>query len=125
MAQSKSELQRIEGSQPAMEPWLIPETHMSGFLFKISFTPNFIQSAGVPEHEYSICGPLSILIKLHSNVELTVIAWPIPDCGLSGATTTTSPILFITEINDLIPGADIPSSLVTKIKGFLYIIKFE
>ena len=41
-----------------------------------------------------------------------------PDWGLSGAITTTSPISFITEISALSPGAVIPSSLVTRIKGF-------
>jgi len=44
------------------------------------------------------------------------------DWGLSGATTTTSPISFITEIRVLIPGADIPSSFVTNIKGFFAIL---
>ena len=39
-------------------------------------------------------------------------------CGLSGATTTTSPISDITSINERIPGADIPSSFVTRISGF-------
>ena len=51
-----------------------------------------------------------------------VIACPIALCGLSGATTITSPILFITFINDLKPGAVIPSSLVIKIKGFFFIL---
>jgi hypothetical protein len=46
------------------------------------------------------------------------MACPMPLCGLSGATTTTSPILFITLIKVLIPGAVIPSSLVTRISGF-------
>ena len=40
-----------------------------------------------------------------------------PDWGLSGATTTTSPISFITEIKFLSPGALIPSSFVTNING--------
>ena len=37
-------------------------------------------------------------------------------------TTTTSPISFITDIKARIPGADIPSSLVTNIKGFFAIL---
>ena len=45
------------------------------------------------------------------------MACPIADWGLSGAITITSPISFITSIRDLIPGAVIPSSLVTKING--------
>ena len=49
------------------------------------------------------------------------MACPIPDCGLSGATTITSPISLITDIKVLIPGAFIPSSFVTKISGlFIY-----
>ncbi len=40
-------------------------------------------------------------------------------CGLSGATTTTVPMSFITEMSMRIPGAVMPSSLVTRIKGFL------
>jgi hypothetical protein len=43
-------------------------------------------------------------------------------CGLSGATTTTVPISAITAISARIPGAEIPSSLVTKIKGLLVFI---
>jgi hypothetical protein len=40
--------------------------------------------------------------------------------ALSGATTTTVPISDITAINALIPGAKIPSSLVTRIKGLVF-----
>ena len=43
------------------------------------------------------------------------------DCGESGATTTTSPISFIISINIRKPGAVIPSSLTTKISGFVFI----
>ena len=48
------------------------------------------------------------------------MACPMPDCGLSGATTMTSPISFKTLINDRKPGAVMPSSLVTRIKGFFH-----
>jgi hypothetical protein len=41
-------------------------------------------------------------------------------CGLSGATTTISPISDITSIKARIPGAAIPSSLVIKIKGLFF-----
>ena len=47
-----------------------------------------------------------------------VIACPIALCGLSGATTTTSPNSFITSIKARIPGATMLSSLVTSISGF-------
>ena len=49
------------------------------------------------------------------------IACPIPDCGLSGATTITLPKCFTAAIRFLIPGAVIPSSLVTNIT-FSYVI---
>ena len=45
------------------------------------------------------------------------MACPIPDCGPSGATTTTSPISRTTSINARIPGAEIPSSFDTNING--------
>ncbi|MNS73097.1 hypothetical protein D3C72_1065270 [compost metagenome] len=102
----------------------MPETQRSGFLFKTSFTANFTQSTGVPEHEYSISTSFPTVILLRYKVLLMVMAWPVADWGLSGATTTTSPISFITLIKVRIPGAEIPSSLVTKIKGFFPILKF-
>jgi methyl-accepting chemotaxis protein len=61
----------------------------------------------------------SMLGDSMGKVELIVMACPMALCGLSGATTTTSPIVCITEIKVLIPGAVIPSSLVTKIRGRL------
>jgi hypothetical protein len=54
------------------------------------------------------------------------MAWPIPDCGLFGATTTTSPISLITSISVLIPKEVIPSSLETNINGlFMQFLGFE
>ena len=52
---------------------------------------------------------------------LMVTACPIALCGLSGATTTTSPRCFMASTKLRIPGAVIPSSLLTSIKGFLSI----
>ena len=49
-----------------------------------------------------------------------VIECPVAHWGLSGATTTTVPISDITAIKALIPGAEIPSSLVTKIRGLSF-----
>lgn len=46
-----------------------------------------------------------------------------PDCGLLGATMTTSPNWEADFANETKPGANIPSSLVTKI-NFLVFIKF-
>jgi hypothetical protein len=43
-----------------------------------------------------------------------------PLWGLSGATTKTSPISAITAIKAQSPGAETPSSFVTKIKGLMY-----
>jgi hypothetical protein len=51
-----------------------------------------------------------------------VMACPIADCGESGATTKTSPISFMISIKVRRPGAVIPSSLVTRIKGFVFIV---
>ena len=78
---------------------------------------NFTQSAGVPEQLYSVISESFGVILDECNVEFIVIACPIPDCGLSGATTTISPMSFIIDIKVLIPGAFMPSSFVTKISG--------
>ena len=51
------------------------------------------------------------------------MACPIPDCGPSGATTTTSPISLTTSISARIPGAEIPSSLETNIKKLKKLIE--
>jgi hypothetical protein len=45
-------------------------------------------------------------------------------CGVSGATTTISPISDITAIKVLSPGAEIPSSFVIKIKGLAFFIGY-
>jgi hypothetical protein len=48
-----------------------------------------------------------------------------PDCGLSGATTTTLPNSRAIFISALMPGASTPSSFVTKIIGFFIdIVKY-
>jgi len=44
-------------------------------------------------------------------------------CSVSGATTYTSPIDFNVFDNILIPGEDIPSSLVTSIVAFYSLTK--
>lgn len=51
-----------------------------------------------------------------------VMACPILDCGASGATTITFLSFCISSNSILIPGAVIPSSLTTKIIGFLFAI---
>src|SRR5690606_25731842 len=101
-------------------PWLIPDTHKSGFLpLKILFTASLTQSTGVPEHLYISTPSYNSILSKRSGLPM-VIACPIPDCGLSGATTTTSPSCCISSSNTLIPGAVIPSSLTTKIVGFFF-----
>src|SRR3982751_599310 len=45
------------------------------------------------------------------------MAWPMPDCGLSGATTTHFPKSFTASTRFIIPGAMIPSSLVIRMTG--------
>src|SRR5678815_937323 len=47
-----------------------------------------------------------------------VIACPMPDCGLSGATTTIFPRSFTASTRFMMPGAVIPSSFVISITGF-------
>jgi hypothetical protein len=58
------------------------------------------------------------------SVLLVVMACPMPLCGLSGATTITFPISAATEINVRMPGAFMPSSLVTKIVGLEVILEY-
>src|SRR3990172_9133197 len=53
-----------------------------------------------------------------------VMACPMADCGLSGATTTTSPNFFMTSTKAASPGALIPSSLVTSIMGLFKLFYF-
>jgi len=49
-----------------------------------------------------------------------VTACPMPDCGLSGATTTTSPKGKTASVNASIPLEYTPSSLVTRMRGRLF-----
>ena len=46
-----------------------------------------------------------------------VIACPMALCGLSGATTITRPNAIISSAKVRIPGAKMPSSLVTRMRG--------
>jgi hypothetical protein len=46
-----------------------------------------------------------------------VMACPMALCGLSGATTMTSPRVFMHSIRCEIPGEVIPSSLLIRIRG--------
>ncbi len=95
----------------------MPETQRSGFRFRISCTAIFTQSTGVPEQLYSMIASVSFEILFRCSVLLMVMACPIALCGLSGATTITSPISDITSIKALIPGAETPSSFVISING--------
>ena len=97
----------------------MPDTHKSGFIARISFTPNFTQSTGVPEQWYSVTAAPAAEVLCTYKVLFIVMACPMALCGLSGATTTTSPISLITAISARIPGAVMPSSLVTSISGFV------
>src|SRR5690606_36503338 len=98
----------------------MPLTQISGFRSKITRRANFTQSAGVPLQLYSLGAPSlwSTTTFLENKVLSTVMACPMPDWGLSGATTTTSPSSFMVRIRALRPGAVIPSSLVTNMSGF-------
>lgn len=104
------------------KPWLIPETHKSGFLpLKTLFTANFTQSTGVPEHLYISIGGYKSTLSKRNGLPM-VMACPMPDCGPSGATTVTWPISLITSISAFMPIAVIPSSLTTKIEGLVFIL---
>src|SRR6186997_1746887 len=59
---------------------------------------------------------------VNRNGDPIVIAWPMPDCGLSGATTIIFPRSFTASTRFLIPGADTPSSLVIRITGFSFFL---
>src|SRR6202008_4570230 len=50
-----------------------------------------------------------------------VIACPIPDWGLSGATTTILPRSFTASTRFIMPGAVMPSSFVIRITGFCFL----
>ena len=75
-----------------------------------------MQSTGVPEQLNAFI-PEKKLILLHFKGLFTVMACPIPDCGLSGAIIIISPISFIEFNKEDNPLARYPSSLVNKIKG--------
>jgi len=53
------------------------------------------------------------------NISLIVTACPIPDCGLSGATTWISPRSKTASARELMPFEEIPSSLVINMSGSL------
>ena len=97
-------------------PWLTPETHKSGLRCKILLTANLTQSTGVPEHCQESTPSKTLTLSNRKGL-LMVIACPIADCGLSGATTITSPNFFIVATRARMPGAVMPSSLVTRMIG--------
>lgn len=115
----------IENEELLLENKLLEEERdklSSGFLGINSFTASLTQSAGVPEQLYSKRSNVLGVTLEQWSVEFIVIAWPVPDWGLSGATTITSPISDMISIRHLIPGALIPSSFVTKIRGFSIVL---
>ena len=76
------------------------------FLGINSLIANLTQSAGVPEQLYSTVLEFFDVILDVWRVEFIVYGMsPFQTGGLSGATTNTSPISFITLIKVLIPGA--------------------
>jgi hypothetical protein len=68
--------------------------------------------------------PYNLVFSKRKGFEI-VTAWPMALCGLSGATTTTSPKCFTASTNDLIPGAVMPSSLVINMSGLSFILVCE
>ena len=100
-----------------LEPWLMPLTTKSGCRsFNTWCLASFTQSAGVPEHsQASTSSKASDLSR--RRVLPTVMACPMPDCGLIGRHYHHFANFFhyIYERPD--SGAVMPSSLDTNIRG--------
>src|SRR5258708_33697917 len=101
-------------------PWLIPLRHRSGLRRRTLSTASLTQSAGAPEHCQASTPSNRWCIGWRRRGLPIVIAWPMPDWGLSGATTTTFPNPFTASTRLRIPGALIPSSLVIRITGSFF-----
>jgi hypothetical protein len=81
------------------------------------YIASLTQSTGVPLHAKAACTGKSYESGWSRKRLLIVTACPIPDCGLSGATTTISPKGSTASVRASIPFEYTPSSLVTSISG--------
>src|SRR5229473_4979114 len=97
-------------------PRLIPDTTRSGRCSRSVPTASFTQSAGVPFTDRPTALPLSANSFTRSGVAV-VIACPMAECSVSGATMLTAPSSRIAAIRACRPGEATPSSLVTRMHG--------
>src|SRR6266851_3550168 len=97
-------------------PRLIPDTTRSGRCSRSVPTASFTQSAGVPFTDRPTALPLSANSFTRSGVAV-VIACPMAECSVSGATMLTAPSSRIAAMRACRPGEVTPSSLVTKMRG--------
>src|SRR6185312_12091234 len=102
-------------------PWLMPLRQISGLRRSTLSTASFTQSTGVPEH-CQASTPSNRSTGCRRRGRPMVMACPMPDCGLSGATTTTFPRSLTASTRLRIPGAITPSSLVIRITGRSFFI---
>src|SRR5450755_1722651 len=107
-----------------LAPWLIPLRQISGFRCKTLSTASFTQSTGVPEH-CQASTPSKMVTGWRRRGNPMVMAWPMPDWGLSGATTTTLPRSLTASTRLSIPGAMIPSSLVIRMTGKFFFFDLD
>ena len=75
------------------------------------------QSTGVPEVLWAVTPLMGKYADLMRNISPMVTACPIPDCGLSGATTWMSPRSKTASARELMPFDEMPSSLVINMRG--------
>src|SRR5216684_1730909 len=97
-------------------PRLIPDTTRSGRCSRSVPTASFTQSAGVPFTDRPTALPSSANSFTRSGVAV-VIACPIAEFSVSGATMLTAPSSRIAATRACRPGEVTPSSLVTKMRG--------
>ena len=100
---------------PAFEPELIPETIRSGGRDMSSQIPSFTLSAGLPSTFQPRVVPSTSSTRLTTSGESSVIECATPLCSIAGATTVTSPSRNSSLRRARSPGANTPSSLVSRI----------
>src|SRR3954469_14420150 len=100
-------------SSPMLGPWLTPENTKSGRSGMSACSASMTQSVGVP----SICQAPSGR-RVGRSGRCKVSECEVPLCSRSGATTVTVPTFRHASASKAIPGASMPSSLLTRM--FIY-----
>src|SRR4029078_5357814 len=98
-------------------PCLMPLRQISGLPCNTLSTASFTQSTGVPVHDQVSTLSIALILCKRKGCPM-VMAWPIPDWGLSGATTTIFPRSFTASTRFRRRVAVTPSSLVIRMTGF-------